>query len=236
MGQGMTPRRAALIAGFTMLVTGTVPFAELYVYPKLVVAGDIAATVQNITAHRGLFVAGILAYMNTFIGDVIVAWALYFLLVPVHRPLSLLAAWFRLVYTVIAFVALFKLVTVYRLLATPDYETAFGGDQLRAQVQLLLSSFRYEWSFSMVLFGIHLVLLGYLVYRAGFIPRVLGVLLVVDGLGWLVNGLGPYVLPGVDLGLLRITFFGEILFWLWLLIRGWKIPERMDPGPIPARR
>lgn len=225
MGQGMTPRRAARVAGITMLLTGTVVFAELYAYPKLVVAGDLDATVANLAAQPGLFVAGLLAYTNTLVGDLILAWALYYLLLPVQRSLSLLAAWFRLAYTVIAFVALFKLPTVYRLVMEPELGAALGGESLRAQVQLLLTSFRSEWRFSMVLFGIHLVLVGYLIYRSGYIPRFVGALLVIDGLGWAVHALGPYVVPGVDLGFLAITFVAELVFWLWLLIRGGRIPD-----------
>ena len=164
-------RQAALTAGFAMLIMAATPFAEFYVLPKLVVPRDIETTVQNILGNRELFVAGMFIYFTTFVADVVVAWALYVLLVPVNRSVSVLTAWFRLVYTVIAFVALLKLFSGFRLLDEPHYLTAFGADQLHAQVQLLLSSFRYEWSLSLVLFGIHLCLLGYLVYRSGYIPR-----------------------------------------------------------------
>lgn len=223
--QGITLRQAALIAGFAMLIMGLTPFAEFAVYQKLVIPGNIEETVQNILANKRLFLTGIFGYLITFIGDVVVAWALYVLLAPVNRSVSLLTAWFRLVYTVIALFGLLKLVTVFRLLNTPDYLTAFGPDQLHAQVQLLLSSFRYEWSMGLVIFGIHLGLLGYLIYRSGYIPKVLGILLAIAGLGYPVYYLGPYLYPNADLGFIFITFFGELVFMLWLLIRGWKIQE-----------
>jgi Domain of unknown function (DUF4386) len=92
--------------------------------------------------------------------------------VPVNRSVSLLRAWFRLVYTVIALFGLLNLVTVYRLLSTPDYLTAFGSGQLHAQAMLLLNSYRYDWSMSLVIFGIHLGLLGYLIYRSGYVPKI----------------------------------------------------------------
>ena len=76
-----------------------------------------------------------------------------------------------------------------------------------------------------MVFGIHLGLLGYLVYRSGYIPRVLGILLVIAGLGYVVYNLGPYLYPNVDVGLVFITFFGESIFMVWLLVRGWKISE-----------
>jgi hypothetical protein len=90
---------------------------------------------------------------------------------------------------------------------------------------LLLHLFRYSWSMGLVLFGIHLVLLGYLIFRSGYIPKVLGILLVINGLGWMLDSLGPYLLPNANLGFTFITFFGEIFFMLWLLFRGWKIKE-----------
>ncbi len=225
-GQGITLRRAALIAGLALLITAfAAPFAEFFVSPTLIIPGNIEETAQNIVANEGLFLAGMFSYLTTFICDVLIAWALYVLLIPVNRSLSLLTAWFRLVYTVIALVGLLKLVTVFRILSTPDYLTVVGSDHLHAQVQLLLNSFRYDWSFGFVFFGIHLCLLGYLVYRSGYIPRILGILLAIAGFGYLIYYLSPYLYPNADLGFIMITFFGELIFMLWLLVRGWKIQE-----------
>jgi hypothetical protein len=91
----------------------------------VVIPGNIEQTAQNIVVHGRLFVAAILCYPITLIIDVVIAWALYALLVPVNRSVSLLTAWFRLVYTAVALVGLLNLVTVFRLLNTPDYLTAF---------------------------------------------------------------------------------------------------------------
>jgi len=101
-GAGLTLRQAALIAGFSYLL-GPVTYAEFSIYPKLVIPNNITQTVQNIAAHQGLFAAAILCYLVEFIEDIVIAWALYVLLVPVNRAMSLLAAWFRLMYTAIAF-------------------------------------------------------------------------------------------------------------------------------------
>ncbi len=222
--QGISLRQAALIGGIGVLImVFAAPFAEFAVYAKLVVPGNVEETVRNIAANRGLFLAGLFAYLVTFICDVLVAWAFYILLTPVNRSLSLLTAWFRLVYTVIALVAMFKLASVFRLVTTPDHAMLVGADQLHAQVLLLLNSFRYEWSAGLILFGIHLGLLGYLVYRSGYIPRILGVLLVISGPGYLLYYSSPYLFPNADLQFVMITFFAEPVFMIWLLARGWKI-------------
>jgi hypothetical protein len=222
--EGLTLRQAALIAGFGYLL-GPVTYAEFSIYPKLVIPGNIEQTVQNLATHRTLFGVAILCYLIEFIEDVVIAWALYVLLVPVNRALSRLTAWFRLVYTAIALFGLLKLVTVFNLVNTPDYLTAFGTQALNAQIKLLLGTFRDDWSIGLVLFGIHLALLGYLIYRSGYIPKWLGVLLVIDGLGWVIDSLQPYLYPKVNLKFIFLTYFGEIFLMLWLLIRGWKIRE-----------
>jgi len=233
--QGIALSQAALIAGIGLLIMVCVtPFAELYVMPKLMAKGDIAATVQNIGAHKGLFLAGIFAYLITFICDVVVAWALYFLLIPVNRSLSLLAAWLRLVYAVIAFVAVGKLVTIFRVLSSPKYLEAFGSVQLHAHVQLLLNSFYYEWGMGLLLFGIYLGLLSCLVYRSGYIPKTMGALLAIAALGWVIDSLGPYLYPNADLGFLMITFLGEVIFMLWLLVRGRKLEDPQGTALVQA--
>lgn len=222
--EGLTLRQAAVIAGFGYLLM-PVAYAEFSIWPKLVIPGNIEQTVQNIVAHGGLFVAAILCYLISFLLDVVIAWALYVLLAPVNRSVSLLTAWFRLVYVAMGLFGVLNLVSVYRLLNTPGYLTLFGSGPLHAQVQLLLNSFRYDWSMGLLIFGIHLVLLGYLIYRSGYIPRIIGILLVIDGLGWIIDSLKPYLYPNAHLRFLFITFFGELIFMLWLLIRGWKIRE-----------
>ncbi len=112
-----------------------------------------------------------LCYFINFIEDIVIAWALYILLAPVNRSLSLLAAWFRLIYAALALGGTLNLVTVYRLINAPEYATVFGARALRAQVNLLLHSFRYDYAFVLIIFGIHLCLLGYLLFRSGYTGR-----------------------------------------------------------------
>lgn len=223
--EGLTLRQAALIAGFSYLLM-PVTLAEFYINPKLLISGNIEQTSQNIVAHGRLFGAAVLCYLITLILDVVIAWALYILLVPVNRALSLLTAWFRLIYTTIALFALLNLTTVFRLLTIPDYVAAFGAGPLHAQVLLLLNSYRYDWSMSLIIFGIHLGLLGYLIYRSGYIPKILGILFVLDGLGWLITPLKPYLYPNASFGFFFPFSFVELLLPLWLVIKGWKIQGR----------
>jgi len=117
--EGITLRQAPLIAGFGYLIM-PVPFAEFYVYRSWLFR------IASNKPHRILSPTAIFCYLITFISDVVIAWALYVLLVPVNRSASLLTAWLRLPYTAIALFGLLNLVTVFRLLNTPDYLTVFG--------------------------------------------------------------------------------------------------------------
>ena len=89
-------RKAAIVAGFGLLIMSILaPFANFYVFPSLIVPGDGATTANNIMANELLFRSGICSFIIVIILDVVVAWALYVLLKPVNKSLSLLTAWFR---------------------------------------------------------------------------------------------------------------------------------------------
>lgn len=219
-------RTAALIAGFSLLVMVIMaPFVELFAYPKLVVPNNATETIKNITSNKGLFVYVLFGYLLTFICDVVVAWALYILLKPVGEQVSLLTAIFRWIYTVIALIALLNLVAVFRILNTSDYSSVFQTNELNAQIMYLLKSFKSSWYFGFVFFSIHLILLGYLVIKSSYIPNILGVLLIITGFGYLLTTLKPYLFPAVNVDFAKYTFYGELLFMLWLLIKGWGIKE-----------
>jgi len=216
-------RTAALIAGLALLTMAiAAPFAELYVFQKLIVAGDAAETARNILANQTLFRAALFGYLITFICDLVAAWALYVFLKPVNENLSLFTAWFRLVYTVIAIVAFLNLVTVVRLLnSSPGFESG----QFATQVMSSLEAFRGSWYFGLLFFGIHLGLLGVLVFRSSYVPKLLGVLLIIAGFGYLINALKPILLPDINIDFAQYTFYGELIFMLWLLIRGLRVKE-----------
>ncbi len=226
--EGVSLRQAALIVGLAYLLN-PVSYAEFEIYPKLIVPGNIDQTVANIGAHHGLYLTAFFFYLTNFIEDVVIAWGLYVLLAPVNRALSLLAAWFQLIYTGIALVALFNLAIAYRMLIAPEYLKTFGSVPLHAQIGLLLHSFRYDYSLALVIFGIHLLLVGYLIVRSSYIPRWLGVILIVNGLGWIVSCLQPYLYPDTNVDFVFVTYFGELIFMLWLLVRGWRIEEPVAP-------
>ena len=223
-GEGMSVPRAALVVLLGLVgTTFAVPIAEFVIWPSLVDTANIEQTVRNIRANEGAYLFASFAYLAGFTGDVLVAWGLYYLLRPVSRPLAALTAAFRAVQGVVAADAALNLFTVFRLLQAESL-AELGGDHLYAQVLVLLGSFRWEWTLALVLFGIHLGLLGYLVYRSGYIPRLVGIALAIAGLGYVIHNLQPYLYPDLEIGLVFAATAGELVFVLWLAIWGWRQP------------
>lgn len=217
----MSPRGASLVAGFGLLAMSLLaPFAYFFAYQGIVVQGDAAKTVSNIMANELLFRIAICGFVVVALLDVLVAWALYVLLKPVNESLSLLAAWFRVAYAAILGIALFNLLSVLPLFSGAGYLVVFSTDQLHAQAMLLLNAFNDGWLIGLVFFGFHLLVLGYLVYKSGYIPKILGVLLMLAPVGYLADSFGKFLVPNYDANIAMFTFIGEALFMLWLLFKG----------------
>jgi hypothetical protein len=154
--------------------------------------------------------------------DVVVAWALYIFLKPVNKSLSLLAAWFRVVYAAIFAIALNNLLTALQLINSADYLKAFEPNQLHAQVMSSLNAFTSGWDLGLAFFGLHLLVVGYLAFKSGYIPKFLGILLIIAGLGYLIDSLGKLLLPNYNVSIAMFTFIGEALLLFWLLWKGIK--------------
>jgi hypothetical protein len=226
----ISQRQAARIAGSAYVIISVLAlFANFYVLDRLTQPGDAAATVSNIADSEGLFRSGVVALIAVFVADAVVAWALYIFFKPVSRDLSLLTAWFRLLYTAMSGIALLNLAVVVLLVAGADAATALGAGQRDAQAMLFLDAYDYGWAIALVCFGVHLVLLGFLALRSDYAPRIIGILLVVAGLGYLVNSLARFLLLNYedysDFFFLLVAvpaIAGEFSLTGWLLLRGGK--------------
>ena len=216
-------KMTARIAGALILViTVLAPFGMLYVPSTLIAPGDAATTASNIMASEGLFRAGIASDAVVFLIELVLTVMLYVLLKPVSKTLSLVAAFARLAMAVIQGINLLNYFLVLLLLDGAGYLTVFAPDQLHALVLLFLNAHEYVALIWGLFFGLHLFVLGYLVYKSGYIPRILGVLLIIASLCYLIQGFGNILLPKYEeifasVGYLSII---EIAFPLWLLIKG----------------
>jgi hypothetical protein len=179
-----------------------------------IVPGDPGATAANLVSSEVLFRLGAVGLIGVAILDVVVAWGLYIVLRSVNPSLSLLGGWLRLVYAAILAMAVNSLFDALR-----------SAPMDPAQSEFFLESFDYGWQIGLLVFGVHLVVVGLLAWQSGFIHWLFGVLLIISGLGYLVDGLGTLLIPNYSLGLSTFTFIGEVAFIFWLLIRGRKLPD-----------
>jgi hypothetical protein len=213
-------RRASLTAGIgTLLMIPLAVFGNFVAVQGLLTQGDAEKTARDILASEGTFRLGIVSLFLVIVLDVVVAWALFRVFSPVSRAVSMLAAWFRIVFAGVFLVAVSELVGVLRLLGDQPYLAVFDPRQLHALALLRINAFTDIWNAGLILFSLSLFTLGYLAYRSGFMPRILGVLLVVAGLGYLTDSLGSVLFQGYSATVAAFTFPGELLLGLWLLFR-----------------
>lgn len=221
-------RTAARIAGISYVALFALAiFANFFVREGLVVGGDAAATFANIAASETLFRVGLLAFGIIFLLDVVVAGALHVVFESVSRHVSLIAAWFRLVYTAFLGVAAIFFFTALELVGGADHLTAFTQGQLEGHLTLAVNAFNYTWLVGLAAFGIHLILIGYLMFRSGAVSRVLAAILAIAGSAYMIDTtaytmLANYSeLEGVLLAIVAVpSVVAEFAFAVWLLRGG----------------
>jgi len=234
-----SPRRAAQIAGagyVLLFVLGI--FANFFVREGLIVNGDAQATAANIVESEGLFRLGLVSFLVVFVLDVIVAWALYIVFRNTNRDVSLLAAWFRIVYTVFLGVAAVFFFQALQVLGGSDFLNAFDSEQLNAQALVALDTFNATWLIGLVGFGIHLMLLGYLVIGSGSAPKALGFVLIAAGTGYVIDTVANAFLANYNdyesifLIIVAVpSILGEGWLGLWLLLKAGKTRQAgFDPA------
>jgi hypothetical protein len=226
---GWSVRRAGVVAGVSLLLMpAAAVLANFVVVEGMIVPGDATATAAEIVAREGTFRLGVLAWWVIAVLDVVIAWALYLVFRPVSTAVSMLAAGFRLVYTAVLLVAVGQLLRALDVLSGDPYLGALSADQVGAHALLELSAFQWIYDTGLVLFGIHLALLGYLAIRSEVVPTVIGVLLVVAGAGYAVDSVGAVLALDLPFRVSMFTFLGELLLGLWLLFAGGR---RRATGP-----
>jgi hypothetical protein len=241
-----TPRQAAAIAGAAYLITSATSFWNLFVSSTLVVSGDPARTAANIVANAQRFRVMILFDLITCAGCVVLNVALYELLAPVHRSLARLAAFWRLAES-----SVYGAITVYgvvalSLLTGADYAQAFQPHELHALARAFRSGQSSGFAIAMVFLSLGSTVYMYLLVRSRYVPKALAVCgIVMSALGVLfflarivfpafvaaafaaVVGLPTVALASLAVIALPFLSF-EVTLGLWLLVKGVRIPEKME--------
>jgi len=234
----MNPNKTARVAGFVFLIIfGLGISAELLVRLGIIVPGDAATTVSNIAASESLFRLSLVSDLIRQMFMTLLPLVMYKLLKPVNKDIAALMVVFALVGVPIVMLNVLSHFAALLLSSGADYLTAFEADQLYAQVMFFLD-LREHGTFIAQVLALWLLLLGYLVLKSGFLPRILGILLMIGGLCYPTHAALFLLVPNFDatfgfiLGL--FAFAGELLFYLWLLIKGVNVEQWQQRAPESA--
>lgn len=211
---------SARVAGLAYLTNiGLGLFGESFVRGSLVVAGDAGATASNILASPLLWRTGIATDLLMQLLDLPLIVFFYLLLKPVSHPLALLATAFNLVQT--AVLAANKLTLVAALSLLNSSTGAQMPSELHAQALLAINLHGYGFGIGLIFFGFTCLVRGYLMYRATYVPRLLGGLLVIAGISYLVNSFALLLSPSIAALLFPMILFpalaAELALSVWLL-------------------
>jgi hypothetical protein len=215
-----SPRSRARLAGVFEALEGlTSAFGQVVVLGRLIVSGDAAATAANIVGHQGLFWLGFASSLVGVVCHIVWAFLFYQLFKPVSRSISQLAAFVILVGCAVQAVTALLYVAPWLVLSGGSSVSAFGPAQLQALAYVFVRLNGQAFSIYLVFFGLWCVLTGYLIVRSTFLPRILGILLVIDGVAWalyLVPPFAHHLFPVIA----AASAISEITLQLWLLVVG----------------
>lgn len=223
------PKSYARIAGLLYLVIAVFgAFAIGYVPSVIIEAGDAATTAKNLLNNMGLFQMGIFGDVVVLLTEVVLTTILYVMFKPVSNTLSLIAAWSRMAMVLVMAVNLLINIIPVVLLSGAEYLGAFEPAELQAAAMMFFEAHMlgiYVWQ---LFFGMHLVVLGYMIIKSDLFPRILGWMMLIGSFGYSIQGLVKVmnvdnaVLSYVIIGLLTLVTIGELAFAFWLLIKGIK--------------
>jgi hypothetical protein len=212
--------KTARTAGLLYLIGSVTGVFGILYGPSLVVPGDAAATARNVLATSPLFRLSIVSALLDQIIFVFVVLALYQLFKGVNQNMAALMVIFLLVSVPIAMLNELNNAAVLLVLQHPHSLTAFTANQLHDLVALFLALHAVGLNIGFLIGALWFFPMGYLVFTSGFLPRILGVLLIINGLAYLIDSFAGLLLPSLNVNLVMFTGWVEVVFALWLLIRG----------------
>jgi hypothetical protein len=201
---------------------------QIFIRGSLIVPGDAVSTAKNILAAEPLWRIGIAGDILMHVCDIPLMLVLYVLLKPVNRNLALLAVLFNLVQTAVLAANKLNLLTPLFLLGNAQALKAFEPAQLDALSYLSIRAHDNGFGIGLIFFGFACLIYGYLLFRSGFFPRAIGVLIVIAGLSYLTNSFTLILAPdyaGKVLPVLVFALIGELSLGLWLLVKGVNVAE-----------
>ena len=215
--------KTARIAGFLYFIYIVTSFIANW-FGRFV-SVDTSVTINQILTRASQFRIGFVISLFSVVFFLLAAWALYVLLKPVDKNIALLFLLLNLGGFAIWCFGMLNLFASLLLLSGADYLKVFQPDQLQALAMFFVNIFKNGYIIAQIPYGFWLFPLGYLVFKSGFLPKILGILLIADGFGLLIYVFQRFLLPGYEVisyPCLVISLIAELSLTLWLLIKGVK--------------
>lgn len=222
-----TNNKLAKTAGFLYLITIiSGGFAEAFVRGRLTVYGNAVATAQNILASEQMYRFGFAADLICILCSTFLSIIFYILFKPVNKNLSLLALVFSIIATAVMAVNLLNQLAPLLLLHNSSYQETFSIEQLQTLSLFFLNFQSQGYNISLFLFAFYFPIIGYLIYKSNFIPKIIGIIYTMAGVGYLTNSLAWFLYPQLAAHLfpyvLLPALIGEVSMSFWLIVKGVK--------------
>jgi hypothetical protein len=215
-----SPNRLARMTGVLyLLVVGCGIISEILVKNVVSVPGDMAATADQITAYGFVFRLGFVVLLARLVFLTLLVLALYKLFGPVNRDVAVVMVVFVLISNAVSMVSLVFEFSAPLLLTSSDYSTLFTTDQWLAQVQFFINM-QVQGDTAAQILSLWVILLGFLLFKSGYLPKLLGILVMIAGVGYVADFLVFFLLPQLDVQIAGFAFLAEVAFPFWLLIKG----------------
>jgi len=225
----MDPKvRLSRVAGFLyLLIIGFGLIAQIFVRDSLVDYNNASITAKNIIASEFWFRFGFVSELLMLICDIGVTTILYLLLRDFSKTLSLLSTFFRLASVIILSVTALSHYAALSFLSEAQYLTVFNSGQQEALALFSIKLHGSGYNISLLFFGFHLTILGYLIYDSGSFPKFLGILLLIGGVCYIINSITWFLFPSfvktIYPAILIPCFIGELILSIWLLLKGIRV-------------
>jgi len=225
INEKMNPNKTARIAGVIYLIPWILSLGAMLLRQNLIVPGDAGTTANNIVASKTIFSLSIIMDLVVQVVFIFLVLLLYKLFKPVNKNQAVLMVILFLVSVPIAMLNTLNLFATQLLSSGSDYMTALSADQLHALVPFFLDLNEVGIYIAYIFWGLWLFPLGYLVFKSGFLPKVLGIYLMISCFGYLIDFVTFFLFPNFAVSINIFTGWAELFMCLWLLVKGVNVEQ-----------